>query len=258
MATRQKPVIEVDLSAFVTSARQHINTDYPRAIVNAFSSIAEMGADDVKSATRSAFDLHSNFITSGIKSLPHTTSQKKAAARALAKYNDFTAAVYLRGSASVKRSLAFMADHEYGGKRQPHAQFIAVPMDGVKSKSYRTSRGRVKKRWKPSELLQRFNSAGSVLSNGTTTNKGRRLGPRRKRVPGAPFLLTVTGGTTMVVRRKQRAASPGAHCLEFMYALKKQTAIKRRWRFTETVMTAVKNTYSSTIAAHVKRLPDYD
>lgn len=250
-----KPVVDIDISAFTRTAKRHIGKDWPKAIVGAFASMADDGAGAVRALTRGKFKLHSDYITRGIKSLPNTPAQRGAAERALKRHGDFVAAVYLRGAVNPKRSLGFMADHETGMDRIAQDTWIAMPTTTLKAKSFKTGRGRVRKRWKPGTLLKRFNEVGSKFDGRTTTNKGMHLGTSRKRSLGSAFLIRGRGGTPMIARR---GGNKGNKQLEFLYALKKSANIRKRWDFVNTVEIIVMHIHERTIKKAVQRMPNYD
>ena len=221
-----KSMIQVDLTEFTAGARKHIGKDWPKAVVNAFADIAEGGQDDVQSMSRSKFDLHSEYVLRGIRHTPNTTVQKSAAAQALQKYGDMNAAVFLRGATDLKKSLAFMAHHEWSEERGPQEKYIAVPLKGVRSKSFRTSKGRTRKRWKPENLLRRFRHGGSVYRNKTTHTASAIGSRRRRKLPGYAFLIESRRGDPMIVRRRSKGGD-----LEFFYVLKPKAHIKKIWGF---------------------------
>jgi len=252
---QDKPLVDIDISGFVKSAKKHIGQDWPRAIVGAFAEMANDGAMAARALTRGKFKLHSDYITRGIKSIPKSQGQLKASERALKRHGDFTAAVYLRGAASPKRSLSFMADHETGMDRVAQDTWIAMPTTTLKRKSFKTARGKVRKRWKPGTLLKRFNEVGSTFNGSTTTNKGKHLDSSRKRSPGSSFIIAGRGGTPMIARR---ASGKGNKRLEFLYALNKKANIRKGWDFVNTVTTIVEYIHERTIKKAVGKMPNYD
>lgn len=219
--------------------------------------IADM-ADDADQAgelrTRQEFDLSSEYIPQGIKSTPSTPAQIKKVEKSLAKYYDGFGAVYLRGSADPKRSLGFMVDHEVGFKRDPQdvwrsagEKLIATPQDGVKSKSYKTQSGRIRKRWKPGTLLDQFGKAGSTYQHGTTITRKypNRNKPGAAKVPGKVFLIRgKNSGYPIAVRRVSRGGGErGKGKLETLYAMHPSVEVKGGvWRFEDTVIRVAKMT----------------
>lgn len=249
------PIIQADLTAYTRSVKRIRRHDWPFHVVNGFAEIAEEAEHQVQALTRQKFNIHSDYIIKGIRHTPRTKGQKAQAMRALKKYGDFNAAVYLRPSMAAKNSLQFMADHETGEQRNAVKRQIAIPLAGVKKRAYQTARGRVRKRWKPATLLKRYKEAGSAFDGRTTTNKGRKLGPRRKRVPGAAFLIKGRGGQVFIARRH---TNKGDNQLDFMYLLKPQTRIKIEWGFVASVYGSVFVHSARILTKHINKLPDYD
>lgn len=212
--------------------------------------IAEMAADADEGLTlhtRNKFDLHSEYIPKGIRSTPSNPEQIKKVANSLAKYYDGFGAVYLRGSSDPKKSLSFMADHDRGMKRDPqnvwrsaHGKFIATPASGLKSKSFRTQSGKVKQRYKPSTLLERFSQSGSRYERGTTlTDKYPGRQSRNKaRLPGKVFLIRGrNSGYPIAVRRISRGSGENKGQLETLYTLHNSADIKGGyWQAEDTVI----------------------
>jgi hypothetical protein len=222
-------------------------SEYPSRIVEGFSELASVSAEEVRKAARSKFKLHSEYIPKGVRSIPNKPGQKKAAERAVRKYGDIFAAVFLRGAMTPGKSLDFMVPHEESGEKVPHGKnkTIAVPMYNLTQRSgFKTTKGRVRKRWKPKTLLKRFKDQGSRFDKGqhTTTNKGLKLGPQTRRLPGHPFIIAGRTGTPLIVRRLTRS---GFRNLQFLYALIPKAQIKERWDFESTVWVTVRDRYAS-------------
>jgi hypothetical protein len=251
-------MIELDIREFVASARKHIHRDWPYAVAHGFSEIVVGGANRGRALTASKFKLHSSYIPQGIKAIPRSHAQLAAAQNALARHGDIYAAVYVRGATKPENSLSFMSDHEYGETRLAHQgnDSIAMPQRGVKSKSYRTGRGRVRKRWTPKALLKEFQEASATFKHGTTTNKGRSLGPQRRQLPGLPFLIKVNN-STMIVRAIKRNRGKGRNGLEFLYVLKSKAKIKKDWSLTSTTEDYYQHNYVDALAKYVRKMPDY-
>jgi len=246
-----KQQIYVDYKEFARSSRKIQDKEFPQKIVNAFSELAYKGARRVRIATRSKFKLHSRYIPNAIKSIPLNEAQKSAAQKAVRRYGDVFAAVYLRGANTPKRSMDFMALHEEGGIKKPHEgrSALAIPTTTLKRKpGFKTAKGRVRKRWKPNTLLEKFKSRGSVFNGQTTTNKGIVMGPQSGRVPGHAFIIAGKGGTPMIARRKTRR---GDRNLEFLYALENRAKIKRRWDFESNVWKSVRSRYDKVIIKYL-------
>lgn len=252
--SRIKPMFYADLTEFAASARKHIGNDWPIVVVGAFGDMSEHARDAVRRRTGQRYKLHSDYIPKGIKNYPHTDSQKVKAVAALKKYGDMNAAVYVRPSRSAKNSLAFMVDHEKGEDRTPQKEFIAVPTKTLKNKGYKTGRGRVRKRWKPQTLLQRFNESGADFDGRTTVHAARQ---KRRRYPGNAFIIKGRGGRTFIVRALTRKSSNNKRNLEFLYMFMERAEIKPTWGFVETVHVDVSESYYAVINRRAKRLPSY-
>jgi hypothetical protein len=252
--TDYSSMFRVDLTEFTAAAKRHLKRDWPKAVVNALSDVAMDARDEARDMTKGKFDLHSDWVPKGIMHTPNSSSQKAAAANALQKYGDFTAAVFLRGATDPKKSLGFMAHHEYGEERDPVGKFIAIPLKGIKGKSFRASKGSVKKKWRPSELLKRFNETGSKFDGRTTIHHGGRgLGHNRKggKLPGNAFIIGTKSGP-MIARRARKGKK---RTLEFLYVLKTKARIKELWGFVGNVYDTVGAKASARLVKAVKQLP---
>lgn len=251
--------LHVDLTEISAFTKKHLGQDWPKAVVDAFGELAEEGRDGARALTRQKFKLRSEWVTNGIKHYPANKAQKDRSAHALKKYGDVNAAVFLRGATDPKKSLEFMAHHETSEERDPQDKYIAVPMQGVRQKSFKTGKGRVRKRWKPETLLKRFHESGSRYDGRTTINNGRGLGYRRGRTPGAPFLIASRKkGEPMIVRRRRRRKGESENArgnLEFFYILKPKARIKEIWGFVDGVYESVGHHYVGVIAKHIATLP---
>jgi hypothetical protein len=237
-----KPAFSIDLRKFYPSSETFIKGKYPEGLAKGFRDLSERARNNVRDRTRNVFKLNSDYITNGIKSLPSTDSQVRAAERAIRNYGDVTAAVYLRGSNKPSGSLDFMVDHEDGNTRQAHKNTLAIPTDSLRKYKYRTARGRVKKSWKPTEVLKYYNSVGPNKSGATIK--------RRRGGKGKAFIMRGSGGKMMIARRLSSKRRP----LEFLYSFNKTARIKKVWGFETTVRTTVSRQYEKIIANRIKNL----
>jgi hypothetical protein len=246
--------MRVDISRFLRSW-DRISDDVPKAIIAGFAEIADLGRRRVRVRTRSVFKLHSSYILNGIRSIPGVRGSKgaerqaEAALRGLTgKYHDFQAAVFLRGSNSPKKSLGFMADHEFGRKRKPHkGRALALPRTGVTIKAFRTSKGRVKRRYKPETVIKK------IKAQATNTRK-RRWGRYRK---PRPFLVTFKSGRRAIAVRKDKTKrafvrESGDTGALLLYEFQKDADIKKRYGFEETVHETTKRNIKLIIAELAK------
>lgn len=240
--------------------------EWPKVLAQYIGDMAADAEDAGELRTRTVFDLHSEYVPRGIKSVPNTPAQLRKVEKSLAKYYDGFGAVYLRGSSDPSKSLSFMADHENGMKRKPQSawrsangqRLIATPSEGLKSKAFRTQTGRVKKAVSPSKLLSKFTQAGSRYEHGTTlTNKypGRR-GKGKAHVPGKVFLMRGKySGYPIAVRRITRGSGGTKGKLETLYAMHPDAEVKGgEWQFEDTIIRTAKRTHKRIIKGNVRRL----
>lgn len=235
--------VTVELAEFMKSIKKFNGDQYPMAIAKAFRRIANGGKEDVQNRTRSEYNLHSDFIPQGIKSTPYTNSQMKAGARSIEKYHDIEAAVYVRGANSPEKSLDFMVNHDTGEDKRAQGGMLAIPAGDLKNYAYKTSRGKVKKMYKPATLLKEYNRVGP-------NKKGRQLQKKGKRGKGAAFIMTTKSGTKAIVRK----LNPKQKSLQFLYFFKKDADIKATWQFEPTVLNTVSRTYQRDIAHYFNKI----
>ena len=224
--------IIVDSKDFMRDAKYIGGTAYPKAVALTFKHIARKAKEDVQDETRRNFHLHSDYIPKGIRSTPEKKSQVLAAAKSVERYHDITAAVYLRPG-SGKRSLDFMVDHETGGTKTARGGGnIAIPAKDLANYSSKTSRGAIRKNWKPAQLLAYYNREGGNTKGNKLRKKGR--GSIKK-----AYLKKSKSGDIQIVRRKNKKS----RSLEFLYTFKKSADIKATWDFEKTVRKSVENNY---------------
>jgi hypothetical protein len=235
-------IISVDLAEFSAAAKRHVKKEWPKIVVNALASLAEKGRDDVRTLTRSGFQLHGDYVTRAILHTPNSAAQKAAAAQAMGRYGDCNASVFLRGASDPKRDMTFLAQHEWGEERNPHSpwvsfnggRFLAVPMEDLKSKAYRTSTGKVRARYSPSVLLDQFAKSGATFNGRTTITRGQKYRGKSRRTVGTPFILATKRGTPMIAQSRNRGFT-----LEFVYVLKPRARIRKAWGFVDAVYSSV-------------------
>lgn len=250
--------IKVELGDFIRSSKKHIGNEWPKAVTKAFGGIAGRAMESAQQLTREKFKLHGDYVLRGIRHYPANAIQEEAAAHALKRYGDMNAAVYLRGANDPKRSLGFMAHHEYGEERQAHSpwvslngdRYIAVPLDDLLKKSAKTSGGRIRKRLRPSDLLERFSQSGSRFDGNTTINKGVKYRPRNAKKKGAAFIIASAKRHIPMIAQ----ASHGGLFLEFLYALVPDSKIREQWGFVKRVYKTVDEVAFREIKARVFRM----
>lgn len=237
--------INVDVSDFLRSWAK-IQQAAPERIVRGVAITAERARDAVRHRTRQVFELNSEYIIKGIRSIPDPTRAKAiaSATRALTgKYRDFQAAVYLRGASDPKKSLAFMVVHETGGTRYPvSGRSLANPSRDLKGYKFKTGKGRVKKSWKPKKLLEYYNRVGAAKAG------SKRQTPRRGK-PKSFILKSAKGHGVMLARRKNRRTRK----LEILYHFIKKADIDKRWGFVKTVKSTAHRHLTSDIVRELNR-----
>jgi hypothetical protein len=232
-----EPIVTINIRDFVPSSQKYLK-GYGKAVALGFGDVARTARDSVRKRTRSVFELNSDYIINGIKSIPDTPAQIAAASKAVEKYGDINAAVYLRGSNDRKKSLNFMVNHETGEDKKSVDGSLAIPASDIQNYSYRTVRGAVKARYKPAKLLEKYN-----VSN------GKKCGPNAGRSSGTPFVIRGKSGTLLIARRKGKNKT-----LQFMYSFKKRANIKAEWNFEETVISSVKQNYVARIGKQIQSI----
>lgn len=240
-------MIQVDTKRFLRAWQKLRHEQIPKAVVFGISRTARTARDEVRALTRQRFRLHTDFIPNSVRHIPdrRKSNQMTAAVRAFRnKHKSFRSAVFARGANAPKSKLDFMVPHEEGGtKTSVHGGKIAVPAHDIKKYRYKTRTGKIKKAWKPENLLKHYNEVGP-------NTKGTKLPPRNRRGKPKSFLLNTKSGKTFVVRRKAR----GSKKLEFLYHLIKSAQIRERWDFTETVHTVVRRDIFDDVNRLVKRI----
>lgn len=226
----QQPVLTLSMDAddMLKQLRRIAGDQFPFALAKALTNLAQIGQVTAQLKTRTTFNLHSDFIPRGIRIIPARKSDVKSMGIA-------TSAVY-----TAPRISTFMPGHELGEVRSPFAggardkgKFIAVPGRDLRSKSYKTGTGKVRKRWRPSTLLANYTR---LEGNKGSTHRDRAPGGRK----GTPFIVRdKSNGTAMIVRRRGKKQYP----LEVLYILIPRATIKPVWRFEETVQEAVDQVY---------------
>jgi len=246
------PFVRVDLHDFNKSAKRLVGRLWPNAIVNGVSKSVDNIIDTDQKHIKHVFDLKSNWVLQGVKGYPLSLAQKSASAKRLFREHEFDAAVYLRGSNKPENDLGFIAEHEFGEERKSkQGKNISVPL-AVKQYSYRSSRGRVQKRWKPSkDLLKRYRESGSYFENNTTKSASKQ---RTRRLPSKAFLIGVNK-KVFIVRRIAKKTKKNKDVLQFLYVLFKQVHIRRTMHFIPTTYAKANIDLPQQITISINRLP---
>lgn len=219
------------LTAEASRALSALEKDqFPYALAKTLTEIASMAVRAVQARTRQAFKLHGEFIPRGIARTPAKKGDVK-------RLGIGTTIVYTKPLIS-----GWMPVHEIGGVRTPEAKSggqdkgrsLAIPARDVKSKSYRISVGRVRKRWQPVTLLQGYSARRNTSYAGMIkTGRGGRK--------GKAFITRTQGSDTpMIVRRKGKGRYP----LELLYLFSARAVYKRSWDFEKTVADVVERRFA--------------
>lgn len=221
--------VMIRVTALTEETRRQLSSleleQFPFALAKTLTQIAEGAAEAVRAVTRRNFTLRSGeFIPKGIRKIGAKKSDVKATGVG-------TAVVYTADKIS-----GFMPIHEVGGVRtagvgqgNDKGKYLTQPGEDIQRLSYRTSRGAVKKRYKPSTLLQ-GNTQDRRLPVNVFARVVRGEGIRNRK--GKPFIIRgKSSGVPMIVRRVGRMPTP----LQILYVFSKRAKYKERWRFEPTV-----------------------
>ena len=246
------PFIRVDLHDFRKSAQRLVGRLWPGAIVEGVSKSVDNIIEADRKHIKHVFDLRSNWVTQGVKGYPLSLTQKSASAKRLLREHEFDAAVYLRGSSTAKNDLGFIAEHEFGAdRRSKQRKNISVPL-AVKQYSFRTSRGSVRKQWRPSgDLLKRYRESGSHFENSTTKSASKQ---KSRRLPSKAFLIG-TKGRIFIVRRITKKTKYNKDALQFLYVLFERVHIRRTMHFIPTTYAKANIDLPQQITIAINRLP---
>lgn len=236
--------ITIHVDEFKKDLEHLMKGRYPDVTARALGKVAKDARDAAREATKAKYNLHSNYIPNGIKSIPSTHPQYESAANSMRSHGDMSAAVFVRGSMTPERSLDFMVDHETGATRTPHGggKMIATPATGVKRLSYRTGKGRVKAKYKPAKLLADYARKGPNV-------KGSDIAQQTKNTE-SNFFIMKRGDTVMIAKRNTLLRKP----LGFYYFLNKSTRVKKSWGFEDTIRSTVRSTYRRTFERYFNRM----
>ena len=244
--------VQVDISDFRRDLKNYFSAQYPESMARGFQALSQSARDAARQRTAEKYKLHSDFIPKGILNTPQTDAQIAAAAKSIDRHHDIQASVFLRPSGDVTKSLGFMVPHETGDNKTPRGSMIAIPSYGIEGYSFRTSRGGVKTKYTPSELLKDYPKGGSRLPPAVVAGliqdaqqgKGK---PGRKK--GEAFVTVSKGGVPMIARRKGGGRLP----LEVLYVMKKAVKSDGNWGFETTVQATVVNKYRGVLARYINK-----
>lgn len=197
---------------------------HPFVLAKSLTQIAKGAMFAVKQKTRQEFDLKSEFIPKSIRFSGANVKQMKDTGKA----NSFV---------FTMDRIQFMSIHEEGGEREPFSagtddkgRSFTIPSEMIEGK-HRTSRGRVRKRYKPKELLKNY--------QGRTT-RARPQGKAKR--TKEPFIIRAKeSGVPMIVRRTTKKRYP----LKILYIFSSRVKYSPEWEFEDTVVDYVERSFPS-------------
>ena len=215
----------IDMREFKRSIKVFTKDDFPEAIAVSMKRLTQQTTKIVQKETRMNFDLHSDWIPKGIKPFPKTQGQVAKVERDVKTRNKFVASV------AAGHRMGFMSGHDTGITRYgTGGKKLAVPGYGLQKLSYRTSTGKVKKRWLPKTLSEKI-----VGARQNKTKKGRKT----------PFLMKDKRGRKMIVRRTGQKSKN----IEVMWLFIDKATIKEEWNFTDSGVRYISRAYKPVIRA---------
>lgn len=195
---------------------------FPFALARALTRTAQDGQSAIRARTKRAFDLRGKYTLRNLRVKP---AKKADVVNLHAAYSE----VY------TDKRIPYMPQHEPGDiKKAKESRNIAVPMRGIKSKRYRTSRG-TKKQYLPSTLIGK-----SIVARGSRSVGPRPAGKGRSKQKNVFVIRSKRTGVRLMVRRKTVKAKP----LEFLWAFVPRARIKPSWRFEQTIKQRVSRTFN--------------
>jgi len=245
--TQSSAFMEVDLGMFA-DMRRSVGPYWAKVAAHGMQDIIRQARDAARQRTAEHYNLHSDYIPKSILSAPEKDGQLKAVEKSILTHFDCQASVFLRPGTGAK-SVGFMVPHETGeSKGSAKGGYIAVPAEGVENYSFRTSKGAVKKAYKPGNLLSEYGthkippSMVAMLMDEAQSGKPSK----KKGKKGEPFIMK-SGGVSMIARRVGDARTP----LEILYVLKKKVQSDGSWGFEPTVRSMVKAVYREELAKRI-------
>lgn len=212
---------------------------FPFALAKTLSEIAKGSMEQVRRITKKQFKLHTEFIPLGVRYLSAKKSEIKN--KGIGQTEVFT----------MERISGFMPVHEEGGERIPgtagsknapggkdRGKSFALPGSkgpggDIQSYDFKTSSGKIRKKWHPRTLLQDYHGRSQ---GGRTKGVGR--GGRK----GKPFVIRgKSSNVPMLVRRSSKKRYP----LEVLYIFAKRAKYPPVWEFEPTVKKYVDERFQS-------------
>lgn len=242
MAQTMAQTAMVRVTALTMEARRSLTSlereQFPYALAKTLTEVAGIAVKLVQQRTRSQFDLKTDFIPKGI-------------ARTKAKKSDVRSRGVGETVIFTKPIISgFMPIHERGGVRRPvstggddKGRALTMPAKGLMRRSYETSRGAIKERYKAKTLLEGY-TARRLPAN---IYSQVIMGKVRRRA-GKPFIARgKASGTPMIVRRVTNYPLP----LEVLYVFSKRAKYKAGWGFERAVQEAVDLRFESRLRVNL-------
>lgn len=232
--------VSMDASKAMLQMKAIAGRHFPFAFAKSLTDLAKLGRDGVRLETRKRFKLHGEFIPRGIT----IQAAKKSELKTKGRTNAFV----------LTRPLVsdFMPRHETGGVKTPGAfsgasdkgRMLAIPAPALRKRKYRTKTGKVRKQYRPSELLKYYNQLRPEQA-------ARQRGSRQRFAPRPAFIIEGKGGQAMIVRRRS-AAKGRNYPLEVLYFLVPTASISPRWGFEDTVIDVVKGNFGRVFKENIE------
>jgi hypothetical protein len=232
--------IRIDSRATLRQMKAIAGVHFPFAFAKSLTNLAQLGRDAAQENTRKRFQLHSEFIPRGITI---------EAAKKSDIINKARANAYVLTKPKVSE---FMPIHEEGGQKRPGAfsgghdkgRMLAIPSRWLRKQNYMTKSGRVRKKWRPSELLKHYNQL--------KPNQAARLRGTRKRFgPRTPFIMRSKGNSYIV--RRLSGGKYASYPLQFLYYLVPEARIPERWKFHPAVELVVIQNFVQVFATNIRQ-----
>lgn len=235
MSGEVKLKIKTEFENYTRDLEQKLGGDkFRNAVAQALSDTVTSAQEAARVLARRTFDLHTEWVPRGILAIPSTVQHRNATMRSMERHNDFIAAVYFRNAQDPRRSYSFIDDHAVGRTRRPHKGRVAIPSRQLQGYRYKTSRGAVAKRWKPSTLLEGMDASGATY-DGTTTRQARGARGQSRGKPQPFKVYSRKLGATVIARRKGHRAYP----LEVLYIFRDEARIPQIYDFEREVLGTV-------------------
>ncbi len=246
----------VNLDRTIEDMRKFPASKLAPAVQKAFTVTAINGRNEVAANVEQGLGVKAKryILQYGIKATPTTKGQQGAFKRAFGKYGDAHGEIYLRGATNVKRSLDFLLYHETGVDRESiKGGLITVPTKTLSSMAYRTSTGKVRKRYKPSVLLEDYNnnSDQQISPDGSgnyyiARRKSKSFGVYRY------FILNIDKRKPTGRSKKRKWEATGSNNTELMYQFKESTDQSVKMHFGDTAENYVIRNLEKDVMFYIK------